>query len=86
MVAVSGPGLEPGAHSRCKRRFPGVRHQHGVAFQDIDELVLPGVRMAHRRDGARPEAGQVDAEIGQAEYIAQRALSRPATREANGSG
>src|SRR6185369_2291998 len=48
--------------------------QGGMAFEDIDQLVLLRVGVAQRRDRARRETCQVDAEVGEAEDVAQRAL------------
>src|SRR6476619_2074756 len=73
-VRVAGAGLEPRAHARSKARAALVRVQRRVSTQDVDELVLLGVRVAQRRLAPGKERGQVDAEVGEPEQVAQRTL------------
>src|SRR5262249_40209539 len=74
MMAVPTSGLEAGAHSGCERGFPLVGEQKRPASQDVHELVLLGVRVPQRRYAAWCEASQVDPEVEQVEYVAERAL------------
>jgi phospholipase A1/A2 len=50
---------EPIRAQAPKGRFPGVGAQHRGAFQDVDEFVLPGVRVAQRRLGARGQRREI---------------------------
>ena len=60
------PGPEQG--------LAGVGHQRRLALQDVDQLVLARMGVAQRGHGAGRQRGQVDAEIGQPEQIAERPL------------
>ena len=77
MVAVAGAGLEAGAHAGPQRGLARVGDQRGLAGEDVDELVLPGMGVAQGGIGAGRQRGQVDAEIGQPEQIAERPLHAP---------
>ena len=57
-----------------ERTFPGIRHEHEFAFEQVDQLVLVRMPVAHGRGGARPERRQVDADLREAGRIAERAL------------
>src|SRR5262245_32160819 len=74
VMAVRHAGLESGAVARLEHGLAGVLDQHQLAFEDIDELVLLLVPMSQRRSGARLEARQVDAELGEAGDVAKRRL------------
>ena len=45
-MRVTGPGPEARAHAGPERRVAGVGHQCRLALDDIDELVLPCMRVA----------------------------------------
>ena len=49
--------------------------QGGGAFEDVDELVLAVVAVEQGRDGAGGQFGEVDADVGEAEMVAQLALA-----------
>lgn len=51
--------------------------QGGCAFEDVDELVLAVVVVEQGGDGAGGQFGEVDAEVGEAEMVAQLALAPP---------
>ncbi len=74
LVAVAGPGREPGARARGQGLLAGVSAQHQLALEHVDELVLEGVMVAHRRLLARRQGGQVDADLGQPKRVAERPL------------
>src|SRR5436190_20967119 len=48
-----------------------------MPLQDVDEFVLPAVRMAKGGDSARGQPREVDVEVGEAEEVAQRTLLAP---------
>ena len=54
-----------------------VGHQHRLAFDDVNKLVLAGMGVAQCREPARRQPGQIDPEIGQPEKIAERAPHAP---------
>jgi hypothetical protein len=84
VVRVAAAGLEPRAHAGRKRRAALVGLERRAALQDVDELVLPRMRVAQRRLRARREPREVHAEVREAEDVAQRLLA-PA-RHARGEG
>ena len=73
-VSVASARLEARTHARRQAAATLIGMQGWVAFQDIDKFVLCGVGMAQGRDSARRELGQIDAEVGQSEQVAQRTL------------
>src|SRR3954468_23613396 len=64
-VPVASP--ESRAHPRRQSRPAIVGAQRGMALQHVQELILPGMGMPQRRDGAWREARQIDAEAPQPE-------------------
>jgi hypothetical protein len=67
MMRIAAAGPEPGAHAGIQDRRAGAGDQGGVALKNVDELVLPGVRVPQGGLGARREAGEIDAEVCQPE-------------------
>src|SRR5215469_13889698 len=65
-------------------RFAGIGHEHGFAFEDIDELVFARVRMTERRYAARRQTRHIYPKTGETERIAERPSFPP--RHARGEG
>ena len=78
--------FKPSAHARREWRLPDVRNQRRIVLENIDKLILLRMHVAQRRHRAGRKRGEIHGEIRQAENIAKRAFSRPAIREAKGSG
>src|SRR5688572_20211229 len=74
VVRIAAAGAEPGAHARLEQRRAGVGDERGVTLKNVDEFVL--LRMRVPQCGLRPrrEAGEIDAEVGEPEELAERAL------------
>ena len=62
------------AHPWRERDLAPVRHQCGVALQDVDEFILLAVPVKQRRLSAGMQGGQVYAEVLETEQIAKRAF------------
>src|SRR5215469_17790286 len=65
-------------------RFAGIGHEHGFAFEDIDELVFARVRVTQRRHAARRQTRHIYPKTGETERIAERPSFPP--RHARGEG
>ena len=78
--------FKPSAHARREWRLPDVRNQRRMTLENIDKLILLRMHVTQRRHRAGRKRGEIHGEIRQAENIAKRAFSRPAIREAKGSG
>ena len=50
MMAVAGARLKPSAHPGSKHGFPGIGDKRWLALKNVNKFVLPGMRMAQRRD------------------------------------
>jgi hypothetical protein len=72
LMAVGDAGLEAGGIARAQQRLALVLDQYNLALEDKDEFVLILVPMTLRRGGARFEAREVDAELGQPHRVAER--------------
>ena len=73
-VCVARASLETGAHAWRELVPPFISVQRGPASQDVDELVLPRVRVAKGRHRLGRQAREVDAEVAQPEDLTQLAL------------
>src|SRR5690606_30914832 len=74
MMAVLSSRRETGDHTWAEDLLASVGNQHGLAFENVYEFVLPAVPVPQGGHGARPERGEVHAEIPEAEYVAELAL------------
>src|SRR5262245_15766940 len=77
MMPVPGSRLEPRAHAGLQLCLTFVRDQDRMTVDDVDELILLGMRMTERRHRPRFQGGEIHAEDGQPEEITQRALDAP---------
>jgi hypothetical protein len=73
-VAIACTRPKTRAHSWRELGSPFIRVKCRSTFENIDELVLPGVRVTQRRSGIRRQAREVYAEVCQPKEIAERAL------------
>ena len=74
VVGIIAAGLESGAHAGRQLQLATIGAQRRAAAQYVNELVLPQMRMTQRRDPARGESRQIDAEVGEPEEVTERAL------------
>src|SRR5690606_15144552 len=74
LVAVARAGREARAHAGGQHLLALVRAQHQLPLEHVDQLVLVAVVVAHGRLLARRQGGEVDADAGEAERVAERAL------------
>src|SRR3954468_2820067 len=70
VVRVTRARLEACAHPWLELHRAAIGAQRGATLQDVDELVLPGMRVSQGRDRTGHQAGQVDTEIRKAEQVA----------------
>ena len=80
------PARKPGDHAGRQHCLALVGHQSRLAFEYVDELVLPFVPVALRRPGAGRQLEHIDAELREAEDIAQRAADRSRQGTSCGAG
>ena len=87
MMRVAGSRLEACAHAGFQRRAAGVGDEGRPSFEDIDELVLPGMRVAQGADEP-PGASRVrlTPKFVSPNKSPSGRLSRFAMREKKGSG
>src|SRR5579863_3652125 len=64
-------GGKAGAHAGRQRDLALIGDESRMTFDDVDELVLPAVTMQEGGFAARPQSREIDAEILEAEEIAQ---------------
>jgi hypothetical protein len=57
MMRIAAAGPESGAHARFQDRRAGMGDQRGVTLKDVDELVLPGMRVPQGGLRARARGG-----------------------------
>jgi len=74
MVPVACASLESCAHTRPKQSFPRIGDQSRMPLQNIDQLVLSRMGVPDCRGPAGGKPGEINAEIGQAEQVAERTL------------
>src|SRR5690348_3311245 len=70
-MAVGNARLPSGGIAGPKHRLAAVLHQHQLAFEHVDELVLVLVPVALRRRRARLQPRQVDAELVEPDRVAE---------------
>src|SRR5690606_36534619 len=69
VMAVGHAGLETNAVPRAKDFLAGVRHEHDLAFEDVDEFVLMRVPMPLTGPGPRSQTHQVHPELRKARRV-----------------
>src|SRR5215813_4122883 len=74
MMAVGDAGLPAGGVAGPQHDLAAVLDQRDLAFDHVDEFVFLLVPVPQRRAGAGLEARDIDAELGQARDITDRAL------------
>ena len=72
-MAVARTRWKADAGARTNRLATRIRDQHQLPFDNVDELVLFGMRMPRRRLSAGHDAHEVDAVVFQACVIAETA-------------
>lgn len=80
MMAVGPAGREPGAHAGSDDLRAGIGDERDLAFEHVNELVLPLVPVALGGVRAGREVHQVDAEVPQSECVAERPLAAAGKR------
>jgi hypothetical protein len=70
-MRIAGYCREAGAHARAQRFDAGIGLQIDFALEDIDELILPRVRVAGGGLTARNDARDIHAEIRETGVIAE---------------
>lgn len=73
-MGIPTPGFHSRAHAWGKRCFALIGDEYRATFQNIDEFILFGMRMAKGGATTRCKASEIDAEIGQAKQIAKRSF------------
>ena len=73
-VSIACACLETCAHSRTELGSTFVGVQRGLPFENVDELVLPGVGMTKGRNCTGSQAREIHAKVCEAEKIAKLAL------------
>src|SRR3569832_1885433 len=74
LAGIASACPEAGAHAGRQAHAAFVGTQGGRSGEDVDQFVLPGMRMAQGRDRTGRQAREVAAEVGQADGVAKGAL------------
>ena len=74
MVTIFDASRKTGAHPGRQHLFARVRSQDNFALEDVDQLILRGMPMTQCRNLAGEKSRAIDADLRQAERVAQSAL------------
>jgi hypothetical protein len=74
MMTVAGPGGEPDTISGPDGFATRVRHEHDLALDHVDELILLRMRVPGRRLAAGQNSYEVDAVVPEPRMIAQASV------------
>ena len=80
MMTVRRVGLEAGGVAGLEHGLAFVLDQHELAFEDVDELILLLVPVPQRRGRAGLERREIDAELVEADGVAEALASRARRR------